>query len=157
MELLKIRRKSSGNIRSVSSSSTTSSCSGDSSPVTETNSGNEVETHLIDMAEIAKKRRQGRSKSVPHVRRFRTSSVDETFEFVFNSKLDATSFQELPTTTLCSTELWLDYLGFLFSFKDRVKVLCINSTPLEHNLDDRSLSISNDFSVGHWSVYCHLT
>ena len=103
--LSKFRRKSSGNIRAVSSSSTTSSCSSDSSPVMDVSSVNEVETHIIDMAEIAKKRRQGRSKSVPHVRRFHTSSIDETFDFILNTKLDARSFQDLPTTTLCSTEL----------------------------------------------------
>ena len=96
------RRSIAGNVSSESSE--TSSCSSDSSPVIE-NALNEVETQIIDMADIAKRRRQGRSKSVPHVRRFNCSSVDETFEFTFSSKLDASSFQELPTTTLCSTEL----------------------------------------------------
>lgn len=104
MGLTGLRRRSiGGNISSVSSE--VSSCSGDSSPVRE-NALSEVETHVTDMAEIAKRRRQGRSKSVPHVRRF-NSSGDETFEFSFNTKLDASSFHELPTTTLCSTELWI--------------------------------------------------
>lgn len=108
MEKIKIgfagfrRRSIAGNVRSESSE--TSSCSSDSSAIIE-NALNEVETQIIDMAEIAKRRRQGRSKSVPHVRRFNCSSVDETFDFVFSSKLDASSFQELPSTTLCSTEL----------------------------------------------------
>lgn len=107
LELNKTRRKSSGNMSSVSSSSATSSRSGDSSPVMDLSSVNEVETHLIDMAEIAKTRRRGRSKSVPHIRRFGSSSMHESFDFVLNTKLDASSFHDLPTTTLCSTELWL--------------------------------------------------
>lgn len=96
------RRSIAGNISSTSSEMP--SYSGDSSPVIE-NALSEVETHVIDKAEIAKRRRQGRSRSVPHVRRCNCSSVDETFEFILNKKLDASSFQELPTTTLCSTEL----------------------------------------------------
>ena len=105
LELNKTRRKSSGNMSSVSSSSATSSCSGNSSPVMDLSSVNEVETHLIDMAEIAKTRRRGRSKSVPHIRRFGTSTMHESVDFVVNTKLDASSFHDLPTTTLCSTEL----------------------------------------------------
>lgn len=105
LELNKTRRKSSGNMSSVSSSSATSSRSGDSSPVMDLSSVNEVETHLIDMAEIAKTRRRRRSKSVPHIRRFGSSSMHESFDFVLNTKLDASSFHDLPTTTLCSTEL----------------------------------------------------
>lgn len=96
------RRSIAGNISSASSE--TSSRSGDSSPVIE-NSSNEVESQISDMADIAKRRRQGRSKSVPHVRRLNFSAGDETFNFTFSTKLDASSFQELPTTTLCSTEL----------------------------------------------------
>lgn len=96
------RRSISLNISSVSSE--TSSCSGNSTPVME-NSLSEVEAQIIDMAEIAKKRRQGRSQSVPHVRRFQCYSIDEAFDHRFSTKLDASSFQELPTTTLCSTEL----------------------------------------------------
>ena len=103
--LNKIRRKSSGHSSSVSSSSTSSSCSGNSSPVMDLGSVNEVETQIIDMAEIAKKRRQRRSKSVPHIGRFHPSSTDENFDFILNTKLDARSFQDLPSTTLCSTEL----------------------------------------------------
>lgn len=108
MEKLKLgflgrRRSISENVSSASSD--TPSCSGNSSPVIE-NSLTEVETKIIDMAEITKKRRQGRSKSVPHVRRFQCSSIDETFNYIFSgTKLDASSFQELPSTTLCSTEL----------------------------------------------------
>lgn len=96
------RRSISLNISSVSSE--TSSCSGNSTPVME-NSFSEVEAQIIDMAEIAKKRRQGRSKSVPHVKRFQCYSNNEAFDHRFSTKLDASSFQELPTTTLCSTEL----------------------------------------------------
>lgn len=94
------RRSVAGNI--TSGSSETSSRSGDSSPVIE-NTLNEVESQISDMADIAKRRRQVRSKSVPHLRRFNCSAADETFDFI--TKLDASSFQELPTTTLCSTEL----------------------------------------------------
>lgn len=96
------RRSIAGNISSTSSE--TSSRSGDSSPVIE-NTSNEVESQISDMADIAKRRRQGRSHSVPHVRRLNFSAADETFDFTFSTKLDASSFQELPTTTLCSTEL----------------------------------------------------
>lgn len=107
MEKLKMgftgrRRSIAGNISSASSE--TSSRSGDSSPVIE-NALNEVESQISDMADIANRRRQVRSKSVPHVRRFNCSAGDETFDFIFSTKLDASSFQELPTTTLCSTEL----------------------------------------------------
>ncbi|KAJ7386372.1 hypothetical protein OS493_008495 [Desmophyllum pertusum] len=112
MEKLKMgftRRRSiaCSNVSSASSSETSScssSSSGDSSPVFVENGLSEIETRIIDMADIAKRRRQ-RSKSVPHVRRFHCTSVDETFDFIFSSKVDASSFQELPTTTLCSTEL----------------------------------------------------
>jgi len=107
MEKLKMgftgrRRSISGNISPAVSE--TSSSSGDASPVME-NTLNEVESQISDMADIAKRRRQVRSKSVPHVRRFNCPSAYDTFDFTLSSKLDASSFQELPTTTLCSTEL----------------------------------------------------
>ena len=101
----RIRRKSSGNMSSASSSSTSSSFSGELSLGTDLGKVNEVEAHLIDMAESAKQRRRGRSKSVPHIKRFRSSSVEEPIDLIVKAKIDARSFQELPSTTLCSTEL----------------------------------------------------
>ena len=101
----KIRRKSTSHTSS-SRSSSSSSCSDNSSSVTEECLHHDVDTaQIIDMAEIAKRRRQGRSKSVDFIRKIHCSSTDGTIDFTFKTKLDARSFQDLPTTTLCSTEL----------------------------------------------------
>lgn len=101
----KIRRKSTSHTSS-SRSSSSSSCSDNSSAVTEECLHHDVDTaQIIDMAEIAKKRRQGRSKSVDFIRKIYCPSTDGTIDFTFKTKLDARSFQDLPTTTLCSTEL----------------------------------------------------
>lgn len=111
----KMRRKSSGNMSSASSSSTSSSFScfsGESSLGMDLGSVSEVEAHLIDMAENAKQRRRGRSKSVPHIKRVRTSSTDEPIDLTVYTKMDARSFQEMPSTSLCSTELWCFEVNF---------------------------------------------
>lgn len=109
----KMRRKSSGNMSSASSTSSSFSCfSGESSPGMDLGSVSEVEAHLIDMAENAKQRRRGRSKSVPQIKRVRTSSTDEPIDLTVNTKMDARSFQEMPSTSLCSTELWCLEVNF---------------------------------------------
>lgn len=108
-----MRRKSSGNMSSASSSSTSSSFSGESSPGVDLGPVSEVEAHLIDMAENAKQRRRGRSKSVPQIKRVRSSSTGEPIDLTVNTKMDARSFQEMPSTSLCSTELWSFVVDFV--------------------------------------------